>query len=88
MLFLSQMIEEYTMAVVMSVVFALPAFYICGFSGSFFVFWLAWLISLFNGIGEAPPDPPFHDNFARRLCREPADLPLCFPLTAGEIQSP
>lgn len=41
------------MAVLMSVAFALPVYYLCQMGGSFFVFWLAWLISLADGIGEA-----------------------------------
>ena len=40
------------MAVLMSVAFALPVYYLCQMGGSFFVFWLAWLISLADGIGE------------------------------------
>eukprot|EP00884_Botryococcus_braunii_P013699 jgi/Botrbrau1/2232/Bobra.101_2s0060.1 len=48
-----KMLEEFTMAFIMSVVFSLPTFYICQFSGSFFVFWLAWLVSLYNGIAFA-----------------------------------
>ena len=46
-----QMVEELFMAVGMSVVFALPVYYLCQLQGSFFVFWLAWLISLADGIG-------------------------------------
>ena len=46
-----QMVEEMFMAVGMSVVFALPVYYLCQLQGSFFVFWLAWLISLADGIG-------------------------------------
>ena len=49
------MIEEGFMAILMSVVFAIPVYYLCQMQGSFFVFWLAWLISLADGIGEAPP---------------------------------
>lgn len=40
------------MAILMSVAFALPVYYLCQMQGSFFVFWLAWLISLADGIGE------------------------------------
>ena len=40
------------MAVLMSVGFAVPVFYACQMQGSFFVFWLSWLISLADGIGE------------------------------------
>lgn len=47
-----QMIEELAMAFVMSVVFSVPTFYLCQVQGSFIVFWLAWLISLSNGIGK------------------------------------
>lgn len=50
---LAQMIEEFSMAFAMSIVFSVPTFYICQFGGSFFVFWLAWLISLANGIGAS-----------------------------------
>ena len=46
-----QMVEELFMAVGMSVVFAIPVYYLCQLQGSFFVFWLAWLISLADGIG-------------------------------------
>lgn len=52
-----QMIEELSMAVAMSVCFALPTFYFCKLQGSFFVFWLVWLISLADGIGESPTQP-------------------------------
>ncbi len=45
------MVEELFMAVGMSVVFTLPVWYLCQLQGSFFVFWLAWLISLADGIG-------------------------------------
>lgn len=41
------------MAILMSVAFALPVYYLCQMQGSFFVFWLAWLISLADGIGES-----------------------------------
>ena len=47
------MIEELFMAILMSVAFALPVYYLCQMQGSFFVFWLAWLISLADGIGES-----------------------------------
>ncbi len=46
-----QMIEELLLALIMSLVFALPAWYLCIFQGSFAVFWLAWLLSLADGIG-------------------------------------
>ena len=49
---LVQMIEELFLALVMSLVFALPAWYLCIFQGNFAVFWLAWLLSLADGIGE------------------------------------
>ena len=60
---LAQMIEELLMAFLMSVAFSVPVFYLCKLQGSFFVFWLAWLISLADGIGArvtSPfmPDPP------------------------------
>lgn len=45
------MIEELAVAVLMSVGFSLPVFYLCKMQGSFFVVWLAWLISLADGIG-------------------------------------
>eukprot|EP00884_Botryococcus_braunii_P013677 jgi/Botrbrau1/2230/Bobra.101_2s0058.1 len=48
-----KMIEEFTMGFIMSIVFSLPTFYICQFAGNFAVFWLAWLISLYNGIAFA-----------------------------------
>ena len=54
LLWLVQMIEELFMAVLMSVAFTLPVYYLCQMQGSFFVFWLAWLISLADGIGEVP----------------------------------
>lgn len=41
------------MAVAMSIVFSIPCYYLCAVKGSFFVFWLAWLISLCDGIGES-----------------------------------
>lgn len=40
------------MAVLMSVGFSVPVYYLCQLQGSFFVFWLSWLISLADGIGE------------------------------------
>ncbi len=46
-----QMIEELVMAVLMSIAFALPVFYICELHGSFFLVWLVWLVSLADGIG-------------------------------------
>lgn len=52
LLWVAQMIEELFMAILMSVAFALPVYYLCQMQGSFFVFWLAWLISLADGIGE------------------------------------
>lgn len=39
------------MAVLMSIAFALPVFYICDLHGSFFLVWLTWLVSLADGIG-------------------------------------
>ena len=50
----AQMIEELFLALVMSLVFALPAWYLCIFQGNFAVFWLAWLLSLADGIGAQP----------------------------------
>ncbi len=44
------------MAILMSVAFALPVYYLCQMQGSFFVFWLAWLISLADGIGKLQCD--------------------------------
>lgn len=50
------MIEELFLALVMSLVFAIPAWYLCLFAGNFAVFWLAWLLSLADGIGaQSPP---------------------------------
>lgn len=50
------MIEELFLALVMSLVFAVPAWYLCLFAGNFAVFWLAWLLSLADGIGaQSPP---------------------------------
>ena len=46
-----QMIEELVMAVLMSIAFALPVFYICELHGSFLLVWLVWLVSLADGIG-------------------------------------
>ena len=46
------MVEELFLALVMSLVFALPAWYLCIFQGNFAVFWLAWLLSLADGIGD------------------------------------
>ena len=45
------MVEELFLALIMSLVFAIPAWYLCLFAGSFWVFWLAWLLSLADGIG-------------------------------------
>lgn len=45
------------MAILMSVAFTLPVYYLCQMQGSFFVFWLAWLISLADGIGEVQAAP-------------------------------
>ena len=52
-----QMIEELSMGVLMSVAFAIPTYYFCELQGSFFVVWLVWLVSLADGIGEAPAEP-------------------------------
>ena len=38
------------MAVLMSVVFCVPTFYLCSVGGSFFVWWLVYLVSLSDGI--------------------------------------
>lgn len=47
------MVEELLMAVLMSIAFALPVFYICDLHGSFFLVWLVWLVSLADGIGAS-----------------------------------
>ncbi len=47
------MVEELFLALVMSLVFALPAWYLCIFQGNFAVFWLAWLLSLADSIGSS-----------------------------------
>ena len=47
------MIEEMSMAVAMSVAFAIPTYYFCELQGSFFVVWLVWLASLAVGIGKS-----------------------------------
>ncbi len=47
------MIEELLMAVLMSIAFALPVYYICDLHGSFFLVWLVWLVSLADGIGAS-----------------------------------
>lgn len=41
------------LAVAMSVAFALPVYYLCQLRGSFFLVWLAWLVSLSDGIAFA-----------------------------------
>ena len=38
------------MAVIMSIVFCVPTFYLCSVGGSFFVWWLVYLVSLCDGI--------------------------------------
>lgn len=38
----------------MSIPFNLLVFYLCELPGSFVVFWITWLVSLCDGIGEAP----------------------------------
>ncbi len=66
------------MAVLMSIAFALPVYYICDLHGSFFLVWLVWLVSLADGIG-APPPPPL-----------PARMPhtdLCGPHQVARRQS-
>ncbi|KAK9845354.1 hypothetical protein WJX81_004187 [Elliptochloris bilobata] len=50
---LYKMIEELVMAVLMSIAFALPVYYICDLHGSFFLVWLIWLVSLADGIAFA-----------------------------------
>ena len=52
------MIEEMLMALMMSLAFALPAWYLCQFAGNFAVFWLAWLLSLADGVGAPLPPSP------------------------------
>ena len=49
-----QMVEELIMATLMSVAFSLPTWYLCQLKGSFFVWWLTYLISLADGIGVNP----------------------------------
>lgn len=56
-----QMVEELFLALVMSLVFAIPAWYLCLFAGNFAVFWLAWLLSLADGIGA----PNLQDSLSR-----------------------
>ena len=46
------------MAVMMSVAFSVPSWYLCQLKGSFFIWWLTWLVSLADGIGAAPYHPP------------------------------
>lgn len=75
-LILLQMIEEMSMAVAMSVAFALPVYYFCELQGSFFVVWLVWLISLADGIGAFLNDkmtaamliPALVESHGRHLC--------------------
>ena len=67
------------MAILMSVAFALPVYYLCQMQGSFFVFWLAWLISLADGIGEC---------LAQHLPSQHAFvLPLCIMLPDSQAFS-
>lgn len=49
-----QMVEELVMATMMSVVFSLPTWYLCQLKGSIIIWWLAWLVSLADGIGAGP----------------------------------
>ena len=42
------------MAIIMSVLFSLPTWYLCQLKGSIIVWWLAWLVSLADGIGACP----------------------------------
>ena len=58
------------MALLMSVGFAVPVFYLCQMQGSFFVFWLAWLISLSDGIGESTILGMFHDVIKTNIDRK------------------
>ena len=53
-----QMIEEITMAVLMSIVFAIATYFLCEVRGSFALFWLIYTISLSDGIGGGPPPSP------------------------------
>lgn len=62
------MIEEMLMAVLMSVAFSLPVYYLCKMQGSFFVVWLAWLISLGDGIGAQPASQPALTRTVTRNC--------------------
>ena len=48
------MVEELIMATLMAVAFSLPTWYLCQLKGSFFVWWLTYLISLADGIGATP----------------------------------
>ena len=50
-----QMIEELVMATMMSIAFSLPTWYLCQLKGSFFIWWLTWLVSLADGIGVYYP---------------------------------
>jgi hypothetical protein len=65
-----QMTEELLMALLMSVGFAVPVFYLCQMQGSFFVFWLAWLISLSDGIGESTLLGMFHGVIVTSIDRK------------------
>ena len=56
------------MAVLMSVAFSLPVYYLCKMQGSFFVVWLAWLISLGDGIGAQPASQPALTRTVTRNC--------------------
>ena len=71
-----QMIEEMSMAVVMSVAFSIPTYYFCELEGSFFVFWLVWLISLADGIGEQMVLSPAVFNF----------IPSCFWIFSSDVR--
>ena len=43
------------MATMMSIAFSLPTWYLCQLKGSFFIWWLTWLVSLADGIGVYCP---------------------------------
>ena len=46
------------MATMMSIAFSLPTWYLCQLRGSFFIWWLTWLVSLADGIGARPSSSP------------------------------
>jgi len=62
------------MAVLMSIAFALPVYYICDLHGSFFLVWLVWLVSLADGIG-APRRRPSRAHAAQQPGRAASGCP-------------